>query len=144
LKPSRRAILAAAASGLVLASVLAAGGAAAFQRLRDSLRAPQEVLFPAEMTAALPAALRIIPPDAPVLYIGSESNTWRCGLWQRALYPRLVFCLRPAASSRLELPEIRKRFRLRYAIGSAPPPPDVSIAGFRKITGEVWIGEISP
>jgi len=144
LGPRSRRVARAAAAVAVLGSVFAAGGAAAFHRLVASLRAPQEELLPEEISRALPAARRALPPGAPVFYVTADANTWRCGLWQRALYPRPVFCVRPAPPSRRELANLRSAFAVRWAIGVAEPPPDLPVIRRKRLSDRVWIGEVGP
>jgi len=143
---SRRPIrlLSSLAAAAVLASVFAAGGIAASQKLAATFRSGPEVLVPPDIGRALDGVRRAIPSDAPVLYVSADTDTWRCGLWQRLLYPRPVFCLRPAASSHSELPSIRRAFDIRYAIGTGPPSPDLSIVRTRDLGEGVWLGELAP
>ncbi len=135
-------LLSSLAAAAVLASIFAAGGAAAFQRLAATFRGGPEELVPPDIARALDTVRRALPSDAPVLYVSADKDTWRCGLWQRLLYPRSVFCLRPAASSHSELSSIRRAFDIRYAIGNGPPPADLSIAHVRSVSDQVWIGDL--
>jgi hypothetical protein len=131
------------AATAVLVSVLAAGGAAAFRRLEASFRTGQEELVPPDIVQALETAQRVLPADAPLLYVSADTDTWRCGLWQRLLHPRPVFCVRPAASSHSQLAVIRRTFDVRYAIGTGSPPADLSIARVRSISDRVWMGDLA-
>jgi hypothetical protein len=142
---SRRSIrlLLSLAATAVLASILAAGGTAAFRRLEASFRTGQEELVPPDIAQALEIAQRVLPADAPLLYVSADTDTWRCGVWQRLLHPRPVFCVRPAASSHSQLAAIRRTFDVRHAIGTGSPPADLPISRVRSISGRVWIGDLA-
>jgi len=139
-----RKSLALAFGGATLGSVLLVGAMSAVSRLSSSLRAVPESLVPGWIQDAVPAVEASLPPDAAVLYVTDDPNTWRCGLWQRALLPRAVFCLRPGEKSRRELARIRREFPLRFAVGSAEPPSDLVIVRRRAVSPRIWVGEIGP
>src|SRR5215472_14365509 len=77
---------------LVLASGLLIGVRANFGQFRAALASPPEVLFPQSLLDATAAAQRLLPPDVPAFYVCADTDTWTCGLAQRLLYPRNVFC----------------------------------------------------
>jgi hypothetical protein len=141
---SRRSIhlLLSLVATMVLGSVLAAGGTAAFRRFEASLRTGQEDLVPPDILHALGPLQSLLPADAPLLYVSADTDTWRCGLWQRFLHPRPVFCVRTSESSHSQLAAIRRTFDVKHAIGTAPPPADLSIVRVRSVSDRVWMGDL--
>jgi hypothetical protein len=141
----KRTRLAAAAVLAVFASVLLAGLYAGAARIHSSLSVPPERLFSEELLKTAEQADRLLPAEAPVFYVCSDADTWNCGLWQRLLYPRPVFCLRTSNPHHAEISrDLETRFHIRHAIGSADPPPELSVAKRTEVSSSCWVGELSP
>lgn len=138
-----RIVLAAAA--LVLASVAVPGAKTGAERVRASLAGGPEVVFPAPLRQAADQADRALPAGEPAFFVCSDADTWNCGLWQRLLYPRPVFCLRTTNPHHEEIFRgLQSRFHIRYAIGTAAPPPELSLARRTDLAPSLWVGELAP
>ncbi len=143
--PLNPRILSAAAALAVFGSVLAAGVREGAPRLRSALALPAERLFSDELLAAAGRADRLLPAGAPVFYVCGDADTWTCGLWQRLLDPRPVFCLRTSNPRHAEIfRELESRFRIRYAIGTVAPPPELAVARRTEVAPPLWVGELAP
>jgi hypothetical protein len=141
----RTGILLRAAALAAFASVLFAGLHAGAVRVRASLAVAPERLFSDELLKTAEQADRLLPPGAPAFYVCGDADTWSCGLWQRLLYPRPVFCLRAANPRHAEIFEdLRARFQVRYAIGEGPPPPDLRLARKTELPPSHWVADLVP
>jgi hypothetical protein len=123
------------------AVVLAAAAAVSALRVPREMRtvfsyAPPDVT-PPELRAQVARAEALLPPGAPVFFVTADSDSWRCGIWQRLMYPRLVFCLLTGLGDpRPQAAALAQRFAVRHAIVMGPPPPDLAFVRRRAIPGE--------
>jgi hypothetical protein len=130
---------------LVFGSVAFRGVKTGAERLRSSLAIPAEVLFPEELLKIADQADRALPPGEPAFYVCGDADTWNCGLWQRLLYPRPVFCLRKTNPRHAQIyRDLVSRFNIRYAIGDVAPPPELVLVRKTDLAPSHWIGEIAP
>jgi len=130
---------------LVLASGLLIGVRANVRQFQAALAPPPEVLFPQSLLDATAAAQRLLPPDVPAFYVCRDKDTWNCGLAQRLLYPRDVFCVRTAnPAHRRVFRELQKRFAIRYALGTGEPPAELQVLRRTELTPTHWLAELAP
>lgn len=142
---SLRGLLALLSAAAVLGSVLAAAARQVPPRVNAAVVLGPPRLFPPDLLAAADEADRHLPPGAPLFYVTADADTWTCGLWQRALYPRGVFCLRTSNPRHAEIArELRARFGVRHAVGAAEPPAETPLKSRSPLTPEIWVGELAP
>jgi hypothetical protein len=130
---------------IVLAVGLAVGIRADFRQFREALAYPPEVLFPQPLLEATAAAQRVLPSNVPAFYVCGDTDTWNCGLAQRLLYPRDIFCVRTTnAAHRRIFRELQRKFQIRYALGTGEPPPELRILRRTELTPTHWLAELAP
>lgn len=111
--------------------------------------APPDVT-PPELRAQAAQVEALLPPDAPALFVTADTDTWDCGVWQRLMYPRLVFCLLTTGRDYHPLAaELRQRFAVRHAIAEGEPPPGVTFRHRRAVgalpfRAPISVGELAP
>lgn len=141
---SRRPLVLAGAI-IVFGSILVAALKNSPARLRAAFSSPPEEIFPPDVRQSAAEADRLLPPGAPAFFVTGDADTWTCGLWQRLLYPRPIFCLRGANPRHAEIfRDLRSQFSIRYAIGSGEPPAEVVLLRKTDLPGSRWLGELGP
>jgi hypothetical protein len=84
-----------------------------------------------------------------VLHVSTKPEGWFSRLWQRALYPDYrTIVVQPWDLPKL--PELRAKYRPRFAISVGQPPVDLGFAWkvdlgvVPGLQGVTWFGELAP
>jgi hypothetical protein len=135
-----------AAAGLVVAAAVATWAFAARDALRDAFLYVPASTIPDEVRQGVAALGELIAPSDRVAYVSHKPGMlWPCGLWQRAAYPRTVFCLdtaQPDWTNELEI--LTRRYNLQYLIAEGPLPGSMPVAGRRVLVGKLDLIELAP
>jgi hypothetical protein len=71
-------------------------------------------------------------------------NDWTCSLWQRAAYPRSVFCIDTSRHCwQAELAELREQYDVRFLLADGTVPASIPVLTRRPLTASVEVVEIA-
>jgi hypothetical protein len=131
-------LLVALAVGLVVGSL-------AYQRDIDTAvrLAPPYIVSP-QLKDTIGRAAQELSTSTPVAFVsGKQDMGWTCGLWQRELYPRPVFCV-PTFEAwwPREFESLRKEQKVRHIIADGAPPAGITLVHSRTLGNGVSLAEL--
>lgn len=153
-RPSGRRNVALQVAAVLVAAASAVSGSLGLARdLRIAFRDAWPSVFPGQFQRQVKTVEETVPPGAVFFHIADASKDpgtgWYSRLWQRALYPRnlVIVLLNDLRPEHLE--ELRKRYRVRYAISVGTPPIDPGFRWHRELgsvpgSHQTWFGELRP
>lgn len=134
-------------TAVVIAAGLLAGTRAFSRVIRIVFRdAPRKVVADERLDRA--AFVRsMTPPDAPLFYVMGEPEYWQSRMWQRMLYPRIVFLIDAGDIGSGRINTLKERYKVRFALSAGENPLDPGFLWKRRLpdvpgTIPLWIGEL--
>ncbi|MGE5236165.1 MAG: hypothetical protein ACM3O7_07445 [Acidobacteriota bacterium] len=141
---ARRQVLL-AAGWLVVVAAVATWIPAVCHAITDAFLYVPAQIIPGEVRRSVLALDGLLAPSDRVAYLGGGPQLgWTCGLWERAAYPRTVFCLdtsQPAWQAELDI--LTRQYGLRYVITEGALPPSIPLASRRELLGQIDLIEIT-
>jgi hypothetical protein len=122
-------------------------GSLAYQRdIVTAVRLAPPYIVPPQLKDTIGRAAHELSASTPVAFVSGQQNMgWTCGLWQRELYPRPVFCV-PTFEAwwPREFESLRKEQKVRHIIADGAPPASIHCVGSQALGNDVSLAELAP